>query len=748
MRSAPRPVQAAAAEPAPQVTTDPSDALKYRLLFDNSPDGLLLLDLETLIPSEFNDALLRMLGYSRAEFAARPVSDYVPEEFRAAFAEHIARLIATGSDDFECFVRCADGTMNEVHARCVLFEIQGRKWSQSIIRDVTAQKNQAREARERERQLRLAVDLARLSMDDWDIASGRMTSYRYASSDPRPTVRELTYDEFLSRIHPVDRERVRAAAAHSLLTGQQYREVFRYNASDGEEHWLMSQGGVEMDVHGNAVRMGGATVDVTALYRTQAALRESERRFERMADLAPVLMWVSGPDGACSYFNQTWLSFTGLTLAQAAGWGWLDCVHPADAGRWQSMRDHGGSMAQQRSAFRAEFRLRRADGKYRWIDAQGAPRFDADGGFLGYVGCGVDVTDRAEAEIEIGEWKARYDAAARASGQVLYDWDRATNHIIWSSATQDVFGYSPAQLRTREDWVAKVHPEDRHRLDQGLDEFLVGENPEPSSYRVMRPDGSHVMIEARRLALRNAEGTITRVIGFLTDITERRRLEREVIEVANREQVRIGNDLHDGLGQELTGIALMMKSISSQALAGYPQLAAELATVTDLVSHAVASCRSLAQGVSAYALERGGLETALMELAQTSRTVFGFGCTTSCARGLSRQLNEQQAYQLYRIAQEAVSNAAKHSGGSKVDVRLEADGPNVRLVVTDDGHGARIDARGANGMGLRTMRYRAGTIGAQLRIAAADSGGTCVTCTLKLDTPAACAPRSSRRKAR
>ena len=742
-------VQATVPTPEADATPDHSDALKYRLLFDHSPDGMLLLDLVTLLPTEFNDALLRMLGYSREEFARRPVSECVAQEFHAPFAEHIERLIATGADDLECCVRCHDGSVLEVHMRCVLFETRGRKWSQSIVRDITAQKDQVRESRERDRQLRLAVEVARLSMDDWDIASGRMTSRRYGGgSDPRPTVRELTYEEFLSRIHPADRGRVRASAAHSLLTGQQYREVFRYNASDGAEHWLMSQGGVEMDAHGNAVRMAGATVDVTELYRTQAALRESERRFERMADLAPVLMWVSGPDGACNYFNQTWLSFTGLTLAQAAGWGWLDCVHPADAGRWQSMRDHGSSMAQQRTAFRAEFRLRRADGKYRWIDAQGAPRSDADGGFLGYVGCGVDVTDRAEAEIEIGEWKARYDAAARASGQVLYDWDRSTNHIIWSSATQDVFGYSPAQLRTREEWVGKVHPEDRHRLDQVLDEFLLDENSGPESYRVVRPDGSHVTIEARRLGLRNAEGTITRVIGFLTDITERRRLEREVIEVANREQVRIGNDLHDGLGQELTGIALMMKSISSQALRACPQLAAELSTVTDLVSHAVASCRSLAQGVSAYALERGGLETALMELAQTSRTVFGFGCTASCARGLSHRLNEQQAYQLYRIAQEAVSNAAKHSGGSKVEVRLEAEGPNARLVVTDDGAGAKIDVPGASGMGLRTMRYRAGTIGAQLRIGAAANGGTCVTCTLKLDTPAASAPRTSRRKAR
>lgn len=587
-------------------TAPESDALKYRLLFDNSPDGLLLLDLESLVPVEFNETLLRILGYTREEFALTPVAECIPPEGRAAFAAHIERLLATGHDDFETHVRRRDGRIIDVHCRCAVLETQGRKCSQSIVRDITEQKRAARE------------------------------------------------------------------------------------------------------------------------------LRESERRFERMADLAPVLMWVSGPDGACNYFNETWLRFTGLTLQRAAGWGWLDCVYPADAARWQTERE--GNVANPRGAFRAEYRLRRADGSYRWIDAQGAPRFDADGGFLGYVACGVDVTERAEAEVEIGEWKARYDAAARATGQVLYDWDRNSNRIIWSSSTQDVFGYLPSQLPTREEWVARVHPEDRHRLDTGLEDFLRDGASEPVSYRVVRPDGSSVVIEARRLGLKGPDGAVNRVIGFLSDITERRRLEREVTEVANREQVRIGNDLHDGLGQELTGIALLLKGIGSQARQSYPQLAGELATVTNLVSHAVASCRSLAQGVSAYALERGGLETALHELAHTTRSVFGFDCTANCARGSSQQLNEQQAYQLYRIAQEAVSNSAKHSGGRRIDVRLEPLDGRVRLVVTDDGRGmVAADSKG-EGMGLRTMRYRAAMIGAQLKVDGAPQGGTRVTCTLRFDT--------------
>jgi len=737
-------VQAFDSEP----TTGGDHAL-FRALFDHSPEPQLLFEPQAQLPIEFNQALLKLLRVGREEFARTPLHALVSSADRIAFDADLARVLASGRHDFGCSVRRSDGQWLDLQVRAVVFDVQGRTSVHATLHDRTEEHRAGQVLRDRDVQLRLALDVARLSMYEWDVASGTITSYHYGVAEPQSAAAQITYEQFVSRIHPQDRARVLASVERTIATGAQYREVYRYTGADAIERWLISQAGVQHDVDGKVVRLSGASIDVSELYRTQAALTESERRFERMADLAPVLMWVANPDGSCNYFNETWLRFTGLTLAQASGWGWLDCLHPADAGRWQSIRMQGDRGAPERGAFRVEYRLRRADGQYRWIDAQGSPRYDADGAFLGFVGCGVDVTERAEAEVEIAEWKARYDAAARASGQVLYDWDLVGNEIIWSSSTQDVFGYPPAQLRTREQWTEKVHAEDRHRVERSLDDFLVGEEPEPVSYRVVRADGSLVMIEVRRLGLRGTHGRVDRVIGFLSDITERRRLEREVIEVANREQVRIGNDLHDGLGQELTGIALLLKSISSQARLASPPLAADLATVTDLVSHAVASCRSLAQGVSAYALERGGLETALMELAQTSRNVFGFECTVGCARGVSARLNEQQAYQLYRIAQEAVSNAAKHSGGRRVNVRLEATDARIRLVVSDDGAGMKAVTSATTGMGLRTMRYRASNIGAQLKVDGVPAGGTRVTCSLKLDDRAGEEPRvPARRKSK
>jgi PAS domain S-box-containing protein len=129
--------------------------------------------------------------------------------------------------------------------------------------------------------------------------------------------------------------------------------------------------------------------------RMQTALQESEERFRRMANTAPVLIWMSGPDTLCTYFNKPWLDFTGKTLEAELGDGWSEGVHPED--RPRCLETYRG-VFDQREEFRMEYRLRRYDGEYRWIVDIGVPRFNSDGSFAGYIGSAIDITDRRKAE--------------------------------------------------------------------------------------------------------------------------------------------------------------------------------------------------------------------------------------------------------------------------------------------------------------------------------------------------------------
>jgi len=156
----------------------------------------------------------------------------------------------------------------------------------------------------------------------------------------------------------------------------------------------------------NGVPIGASTIarDITDRKRTDELLRESEERFRTMADTAPVMIWVSGPDALCTFFNRQWLEFTGRTMEQEIGNGWADGVHPLD---FQLCLDYYHSSFDARRSFRMEYRMKRADGQYRWVVDTGVPRFGPDGDFLGYIGSCVDISEHKEHEQTLQHLTAR-----------------------------------------------------------------------------------------------------------------------------------------------------------------------------------------------------------------------------------------------------------------------------------------------------------------------------------------------------
>ena len=237
----------------------------------------------------------------------------------------------------------------------------------------------------------------------------------------------------------------------------------------------------------------------------------------------------------------------------------------------------------------------------------------------------------------------------------------------------------------------------------------------------------------------------------IQDVSERKRLERAILQAVNREQYRIGNDLHDGLGQELTGIALMLRSVAGRMQVEYPALLPDIDGITKLVSNAIESTRALARGLSPVNLERGGLKDALESLAMHARELYGAHVTFGHRAQGAKPLAPELANHLYRIAQEAVRNAVRHGHARLIRLHLGIARGKVRLTITDAGSGLPAQALEAPGMGLKIMRYRAQMVGGEVRFEAAQPQGTRIVCECPLELalqPATTQPAKAARRRR
>ena len=230
------------------------------------------------------------------------------------------------------------------------------------------------------------------------------------------------------------------------------------------------------------------------------------------------------------------------------------------------------------------------------------------------------------------------------------------------------------------------------------------------------------------------QGRNTHWLVIFRDITERRRLEREILEISDQERRRIGQDLHDGLCQHLAGIELMSQVLHQKLATRSKADANRASEIARHVREAITQTRSLARGLAPVTLESEGLASAVQELAANTEKMFGIRCRVEC-QGAPRVVAPATATHLYRIAQEAVSNAIRHGKATEVRIDLELEANPITLQVLDNGTGLPKEAPRNEGMGLRIMRYRAAMIGGSLAVERAESGGTLVSCAVPAAQP-------------
>ena len=343
--------------------------------------------------------------------------------------------------------------------------------------------------------------------------------------------------------------------------------------------------------------------DDTQRREAEQAVRESEGRFRLVASSTPVMIWMSGTDKLCIYFNQGWLEFTGRSVEAELGHGWTEGVHHKDLERcFQTYT----KAFERREPFQMEYRLRRHDGEYRWIFDHGVPRFNAEGSFAGYIGSAIDVTERKLAE--------------------------------------------------------------------------------------------------------EALSTVS----------------QKLIEAQEQERCRLAQELHDDIGQQLVGLLLRLTVARKRVEVPMPELGQEIGSAIETARRLARDVQNLSHGLHSTELKYLGLEAAARavcaELSERTTVDVQFRSESSVTG-----LPDDVSLCLYRVLQEALQNAVKHSRSPQIDVWLGNDASSVELIVRDSGIGFEPNtASQGRGLGLMGMKERLKSVGGELTIDARRAGGTTI----------------------
>ena len=474
--------------------------------------------------------------------------------------------------------------------------------------------------------------------------------------------------------------------------------------------------------------------------------------FQRVADTLPLLVWISGTDKRCTYFNKHWLEFTGRSLEDQIGGGWLDRVHTDDAAACLHTYERAFD---RREPFIVQYRLRRHDGEFRWVIDKAAPLFDAEGAFAGYIGACVDVTDfrraetghmagiteRTDAEATLQRKERELQEAQRLAGVGSWQWDQATDTVVWSEELYRIAGRDPSlpavsykehpQLYTRESFI---------RLRGAVEAALYTGTPYELVLELVRADGTHRWVMGRGEVLRDAANQITGLRGTVQDITERKLAEEalssvngRLIEAQESERARIARDLHDDIGQRVTVLAMALSQVKNMLPPGNDARAyvesiqkqtVEIIADVQALSHELRPPRLLHLGVVA------AMQGFCQDLAVKHSVDIDF-----VSKHVPSNVPSDIALCLFRVLQEALHNAVRHSQVRRFEVQLHATMNAIYLMVRDEGVGFDFEAASrGEGLGLSSMKERLKLVGGELFVKAQPAAGTTVLARAPLPT--------------
>jgi len=501
---------------------------RYRLLFEQNPHCMWVYAQDTLRFLAVNEAALLHYGYSRDAFLAMSLLDLLPSEAHRAVLDMTHRRWRPEDRTGIWPHRKADGTVIEAQVTVHETTFQDRTAYLALSIDMTDKLATERALVLSQQRLEEAQQLARIGYWERDLETGGVvwSDILYDIFGVEPEAQDGSFEAFKERVHPEDRAAVEQTVKQALATRSGFKHTYRIVRPNGIGV-IFEIGKVRCDQQGFPVRLFGSAQDITDRWRAQEALRVSEERFRDAIDNAPFPAILYNDSGDILAMNKVWTTLTGYgrdrirTLQDWFHLAYDDSMEAYLERSLQEMRDN--RVPRHEGAFAPHM----ASGEQRIWDFHTTPLEDDVDGRMIVLTMAIDVTEERQATELLKASEERFRIVAQVSNDAIWDWDLLKDNMAWSDGFGKHFGYEDTKSNESwQVWEENIHPDDQADVLQGIEEAIrLGRDFWEHEYRFFHRDGTVKTVDDRGRILRDDSGRAYRMIGGMTDITERKAAE-------------------------------------------------------------------------------------------------------------------------------------------------------------------------------------------------------------------------------